>query len=347
MSDCFIIAEAGVNHNGSLDLALALCDAAKEAGADAVKFQTFRTDALLTDGVGLAPYQRRSVQSGDQRDLIRPLELSQDDFVRLYSHADSIGLRFLSTPHDDESLDFLISLGLTVIKVGSGDLVNVPFLRHVGSLGVDVILSTGMGDLGEVELGVHTLEASGAGELTLLHCTTEYPCPFEHVNLRAMQTLRSAFGVAVGYSDHTPGTVVPIAAVALGATVLEKHLTLDRSMPGPDHAASLDPAEFGAMVSAVRQVETALGSARKQPSAPELVTRSVVRKAIVAARPIRRGQVIAAEDLTTKRSGRGVSPEIWDQVVGSVALRDYAVDEPVDLRLEDSRTRPERVVSGD
>ena len=347
VSDCLVIAEAGVNHNGSVDLALALCDAAKQAGADAIKFQTFRTDALLTGGVGLAAYQRRSVRGGDQRDLIRPLELSPDDFMRLHSHAESIGLRFLSTPHDDESLDFLMSLGLTAVKVGSGDLVNVPFLRHVGSLGGDVILSTGMGDLGEVELAVRTLEASGAGRLTLLHCTTEYPCSLEHVNLRAMNTLRDAFDLDVGYSDHTLGTIVPIAAVALGATVLEKHLTLERSMPGPDHAASLDPAEFGVMVSAVRQVETALGSAHKQPAGPELATRSVVRKAIVAARSIRHGQIIAAEDLTTKRSGGGVSPVFWDQVVGSVALRDYATDEPVVLMLGDSRTRLGREGSGD
>ncbi len=337
VSDCLIIAEAGVNHNGRVDLALALCDAAKQAGADAVKFQTFKTDALLAAGVGLADYQRRTAPTGDQRDLIRPLELSFDDFVRIKDYANSIGLRFLSTPHDSESLDFLVSLGLKVIKIGSGDVVNIPFLRHVGSLGVEVILSSGMADLGEVDLAVRTLEASGTGELTLLHCTTEYPCPYECVNLRAMQTLRCAFDLPVGYSDHTLGTAVPVAAVALGATVLEKHFTLDKSMAGPDHAASLEPQDFAAMVLAIRQVETSLGSARKQPCGPETATRSVVRKAIVAARPIRRGQVIVAADLTTKRCEGGLSPTLWDTVVGSVAHRDYDPDETVGLLLDDER----------
>lgn len=334
VGECFIIAEGGVNHNGQVDLALALCDAAKRAGANAIKFQTFKTDALLTAGAKLARYQRRSTASDNQRDLIRPLELGYEDFVRIKSYAESKGLHFLSTPDEDESLEFLVSLGLRFIKIGSGELDNIPFLRHVGSLGVDVILSTGMGTLGEVETAIHTLEFSGAGELTLLHCTSEYPCPYECVNLRAMQTLQHAFGLPVGYSDHTMGTAVPVAAVALGATVLEKHLTLDRSMVGPDHSASLEPADFADMVAAVRQVEVSLGSARKQPCGPEIATRSVVRKSIVAARPIRKGQTIRVEDLVTKRCGIGLSPTLWDRVVGSVAQRDYQPDEPLDVTIE-------------
>ena len=328
-----VIAEAGVNHNGSVELAHRLVDAAAEAGADFVKFQTFRADTLATRTAPKAAYQQRSTGSEQsQFEMLRALELSHDDFRALAAHCAQRSIGFLSTPFDSEAARFLAELPMHWFKVSSGDLTNTPLLRDIAAHGRPVILSTGMADLGEVEQAVRTLEACGlhGGDIALLHCTTEYPAPADEVNLRAMATLRAAFpGVRIGYSDHTEGFDITAAAVALGAEIVEKHFTLDRSLPGPDHRASLEPAELAAMVRMVRRVHAALGDGRKRPSASELPNRDVARKSIVAARAIRKGEVLDATNLAVRRPGTGMSPARWDEVVGTVAARDYERDEGI------------------
>lgn len=327
----FVIAEAGVNHNGSLDLAYRLCDEAKTAGADAVKFQTWKTENIVTRQAAMASYQRDNLKEKrqSQYDMLKRLELQYDDFRDLKRYCDRIGLCFLSTPDDEESLDFLLALGMPFLKVGSGEVTNIPYLRRIGRSGAKVILSTGMATLAEVDVAYRTLLTSGAEEVILLHCTTNYPCPYDEVNLKAMQTLKAAFGCRVGYSDHTQGIAVSIAAVAMGAAVLEKHFTLDNEMEGPDHKASLNPEELREMVQAVRQTELALGDGFKRPKPSEAEISSVVRKRVVARRVIACGEYFTEENLTVKRCSEGLDAVHWDLFMGRQARKNYDVDEPV------------------
>lgn len=351
-----IIAEAGVNHNGSLDLALKLVDAAADAGADVVKFQTFKAENLASRHAAKAEYQTRTTGSAEsQLDMLRRLELSAAAHDAILARCTDRGIRFLSTPFDLESLSFLADhLQVEHIKLGSGELTNAPLLLAVANTGKPLLLSTGMADLGEVELALgvlalgyakkaeHPSRAAFAAayatpdyrtalttKVTLLHCTTEYPAPYAEVNLRAMDTLAAAFGLPVGFSDHTPGIAIPIAAAARGAIVIEKHMTLDRSMAGPDHKASLEPAEFAAMVDGIRQVELALGDGRKQPAPSERKNIEIARKSIVAARAIAAGEIFTTENLAVKRPGSGFSPfRYWD-LLGKPAARGYDPDEPI------------------
>lgn len=330
---CTVIAEAGVNHNGSIELAYRLIDAAAAAGADYVKFQTFRAEALATRAAPKATYQKVTTGQGEsQLEMLKRLELPLEAFADLAAYCAQKHVAFMSTPFDIEAARYLADIGMSTFKVSSGDLTNTPFLRELGGMGRPIILSSGMATLGEVEQAVDTLERAGMPieRVTLLHCTTEYPAPAEEVNLRAMATLRAAFPRAtIGYSDHTQGIDIPIAATALGAQVIEKHFTLDRSMDGPDHKASLEPDELDAMVKAIRRVGAALGDGRKQPTASEIPNRLVARKSIVAARPIARGETFSADNLAARRPGNGLSPTRWDEVVGTTAMRDYAQDEPI------------------
>jgi N,N'-diacetyllegionaminate synthase len=329
-----IIAEAGVNHNGDLARALALVDAAADAGADVVKFQTFRASALTTAAAPKAQYQVAATKdNSSQRDMLAALELDRAAHDTLIAHCQRRGIEFLSTAFDPESLTLLIELGLRRFKIPSGELTNLPFLRRIAATGAPIILSTGMATLGEIEAALNAIEQAGTSRdaVTVLHCTTEYPTAPGDVNLRAMATIRDAFGVAVGYSDHTRGIEVPIAAVALGATMIEKHVTLDCTLPGPDHAASAEPAELAAMVRGIRVIEEALGDGIKRPTRIEQENRVAARKSLVAAVPIRKGELLTAANLAAKRPGSGISPMRWDDVVGRVAARDFLVDEPIEL----------------
>lgn len=328
----YIIAEAGVNHNGSVELAKQLCLAAKEAGADAVKFQTWITEKIITRTVKQADYQLQNTGSEEsQFDMLKKLELSQDQFREIKAYCDEIGIQFASTADEPDSLDFLVDLGIPFIKLGSGEIGNIPYLRYAGSKKMPVILSTGMSTLADVERSVNALREGGAEDITLLHCTTNYPCPYDSVNLRAMNTLGNAFSLPVGYSDHTVGIEVPIAAAAMGATIIEKHFTLNRHLEGPDHLASTEPEEFRAMTTAIRNVEAALGTSRKAPTPAEMKISQVVLKRIVAARPIPAGKLLEPEDLSVKRSDTGLPASVWDLVVGTVAKKDYRVDEGVEF----------------
>lgn len=325
-----IIAEAGVNHNGDLALAKQLVAVAAEAGADLVKFQTFDAGRLVSASAPKAAYQQQTTDAAEsQREMIRRLELSRADHEMLIEECRRHGIGFFSTAFDVESLDMLLALGIDRIKVPSGEITNLPYLRHAGRQGLPLLLSTGMATLGEIDAALETLMLAGTarGSITVLHCNTEYPTPMSDVNLRAMVSLRDAFGVAVGYSDHTPGIEVPTAAVALGASVIEKHFTLDRSLPGPDHRASLEPAELHAMVRAIRNIEEALGDGIKRPTASEAKNRAVARKSLVAARPIRKGEPFDAANVAVKRPGTGISPMRWDEVIGRLAPRDFDADE--------------------
>lgn len=330
MKNVLIIAEAGVNHNGDLELARQLIDAAAAAGADLVKFQTFSANRLVTANARKADYQTRNSGGGEtQHEMLRRLELGPEAHHQLLAHCQARGIGFFSTGFDLESVDFLLDLGLDKFKIPSGEITNLPYLRHVGRHGKEVILSTGMATLGDIEAAIEALEQAGTprDRITVLHCTTEYPTPMNEVNLRAMQSIGEAFGVAVGYSDHTPGIEVAIAAVALGARVIEKHFTLDRNLPGPDHKASLEPGELKAMVSAIRNIETALGDGIKRLTPSEAKNRPIARKSLVAARPIRTGEAFTNENITTKRPGTGISPMRWDEVMGQVAQKDYKEDD--------------------
>lgn len=328
-----IIAEAGVNHNGDLALAKQLVDAAAAAGADFVKFQTFKAERLVTRDAAKAEYQKATSGAHEsQFDMIRRLELSDTMHRELIAHCAARGIAFLSTAFDVESLDLLAGFGLPLVKIPSGEITNLPYLRHVGRMGLPVVISTGMAVLDEVGEALAVLAAAGTPRerVTVLHCTTEYPTPMAEVNLNAMRTIRDTFGVSVGYSDHTPGIEVAIAAAALGASVIEKHFTLDRGLPGPDHQASLEPEELSEMVAAIRNIEAALGDGIKRPTPSELRNRPVARKSIVAARPIAAGEVLTVENLTVKRPGTGVSPMRWDEILGTTAARDYRADEAID-----------------
>lgn len=334
MEHVFIIAEAGVNHNGDLALARQLVDAATAAGADAVKFQTFVADQLVTKTADRAAYQKQNM-GGDETQyaMLKRLELTHDMHRALIQYCAERHIRFLSTPFSIASAELLRDLGLTTWKIPSGEITNLPFLRFIGSLCQDVILSTGMADHAEVQAACDVLVAAGTSKnrITVLHCHTEYPTEMRDVHLRAMGTLRDQLGVRVGYSDHTLGIEVPIAAAALGATVIEKHLTLDRTMAGPDHKASLEPDEFATMVTAIRRVTEALGSHEKKPTEREIPLRAVARKSIVAARPIRAGEILTEENITVKRPGTGVSPMQWDAVLGQRAVRDFDTDDLITL----------------
>jgi len=328
----YIIAEAGVNHNGQLDIALKLCDAAKEAGVDAVKFQTWKTENIVTAQARQAAYQTENTGVEEsQYDMLKKLELSYDHFRYIQDYCKKIGIDFLSTPDEEESLEFLVNLGLPLIKVGSGEVTNIPYLRTIGSQKKTVILSTGMSNLAQVATAYDTLLTAGAPSVALLHCTTNYPCPVDEVNLKAMCTLRDAFKCQVGYSDHTMGLEVPVAAVALGAEIIEKHFTLDRNMEGPDHKASLEPAELKTMVRQIRNIEAALGDGIKRPNKSESENAKVVQKSILAKRPIKKGEVLTEDNLVAKRAGSGIGSVYWDVIVGTKALQDYDIDEPIKL----------------
>ena len=328
----YIIAEAGVNHNGKLDLALKLCDAAKEAGVDAVKFQTWKTENIVTARARQAAYQTENTGVEEsQFDMLKKLELSYDHFRYIQDYCKKIGIDFLSTPDEEESLEFLVSLGLPFIKVGSGEVTNIPYLRKIASCGKPVILSTGLSTLAQVATAYDTLLQAGAPTVSLLHCTTNYPCPYDEVNLRAMQTLKDAFKCQVGYSDHTMGTEIPVAAVAMGAEIIEKHFTLDRTMEGPDHKASLEPAELKLMVEQIRHSEVAMGDGIKRPNKSEAENAKVVQKSILAKRPIKMGEKLTEEMLTVKRAGAGISASLWDNVIGAYAIKDFDIDEPIVL----------------
>jgi N,N'-diacetyllegionaminate synthase len=329
-----IIAEAGVNHNGDISRAHRLIDAAAEAGADLVKFQTFSADRLATESATKARYQAASSGEGEsQFAMLRRLELDRGMHESLIAHCKTRGIQFFSTGFDPQSVDLLAELGADRFKIPSGEITDLPYLRHVGRYGKPVILSSGMATLGEIEAALAVLQASGTPRerITVLHCTTEYPTPMADVNLRAMLTIRDAFGVAVGYSDHTLGIEVAIAAAALGAVVIEKHFTLDRGLPGPDHPASLEPGELKAMVAAIRNIEQALGDGRKWPSASEAKNKPIARKSLVATRAIRAGENFNAANIAAKRPGTGVSPMRWDEVIGRKAPRDFAADELIEL----------------
>jgi N,N'-diacetyllegionaminate synthase len=329
-----IIAEAGVNHNGDIAVAKRLIEVAAEAGVDMVKFQTFSADRLATSSASKAEYQAQTTcESESQHAMLRRLELSSEMHAALIEHCRQHDIRFFSTGFDVESLDFLVGLGLDLIKIPSGEITNLPYLRRVAAHGKPVILSTGMASLGDIESALAVLEAGGIGRerITVLHCNTDYPTPMTDVNLRAMCNIGQAFDVAVGYSDHTAGIEVAIAAVALGATVIEKHFTLDRNLSGPDHAASLEPDELKAMVAAIRNIELALGDGIKRASPSEAKNMPIARKSLVASRPIRAGEAFTAENITAKRPGTGVSPMRWDEVIGRMATRDYAPDELISL----------------
>ncbi len=318
-----IIAEAGVNHNGSYDLACKLVDAAKDAGADIIKFQTFKAKNLVTDDAPKADYQKKTTGEATQQSMLEKLELSYEDFVRLKAYCDHIGITFLSTPFDMESVGFLDELGIPFWKIPSGEITNYPYLVALAKTGRPIVMSTGMCDMQEIRDAVVVLKENGATDIKLLHCNTEYPTPMEDVNLRAMATMREAFGYEVGYSDHTQGIEVPIAAVAMGATIIEKHFTLDRNMEGPDHKASLEPHELKQMVQFIRNIEIALGSGVKQPSPSEKKNRAVARKSIVARRDIAAGEAFTEENLTTKRPGSGISPMRWTEILGTKSERAY------------------------
>ncbi len=329
----FIIAEAGVNHNGSFELARKLIDVAVDAGADAVKFQTFNAEKVVSKYAPKAEYQKKTTTADEsQLEMVKKLELDKVAHEELLAYCRTRNIQFLSTPFDLESIDLLNKLGLEIFKIPSGEITNLPYLRKIGALKKEIILSTGMANLGEIEAALDVLTGAGAElkDITVLHCNTEYPTPFEDVNLRAMLTIKAAFpGVQVGYSDHTLGIEIPIAAVAMGATVIEKHFTLDKNMEGPDHRASLEPDELKVMVHAIRNIEKALGNGIKKPSPSELKNKPIARKSIVATRNIRKGEPFTEENLTVKRPGTGISPMRWDEVIGRKAEKDYQEDEEI------------------
>ncbi|MCL2365882.1 MAG: N-acetylneuraminate synthase [Oscillospiraceae bacterium] len=328
----YIIAEAGVNHNGSIKLAKELVDAAKDAGADCIKFQTFIPEKLVSKSAIKADYQK--VQTGhneSQLDMLRNLALSYDEFRQLHAYCGQKGIEFLSTPFDNESVEFLHSLGMATWKIPSGEITNLPFLVKIANFGQRVILSTGMSSFDEVRQTVDILRKNGADNLTVLHCTTEYPAPFADVNLTAMTTMGNHLNVPIGYSDHTQGYEVAVAAAALGASVIEKHFTLDKTMVGPDHKASLDPMELAHMINAIRNVEEAMGTGIKEVTQSEIRNIAVARKSIVAKRDIRSGEVFTVDNITVKRPGTGISPMKWFDVLGASAIRNFEEDELIEI----------------
>ena len=328
----YIIAEAGVNHNGDVHIAKQLCLAAKNAGADAVKFQTWITDNIITKNVKQADYQTENTGKDEsQYDMLKKLELTFDQFREIKEYCEEIGSEFASTADDEESLDFLVDLGIPFIKVGSGDVGNISYLRYIGSKKRPVILSTGMSTLADVEVSLKALRDGGATDIKLLHCTTNYPCPFDSVNLKAMDTLHNAFGLEVGYSDHTVGIEVPVSAVARGAIIIEKHFTLDCNMEGPDHLASTEPEEFKKMVDSIRNIEKALGTGIKQPTEAEKDISKVVLKRIVAKQTIHEGETITEKSICVKRNEKGLPASAWDIIIGTKARRTFDTDEGIEI----------------
>lgn len=327
----YIIAEAGVNHNGNFEVACKLVDAAKDAGVDCIKFQTFKSKNLVSHNAQKAEYQKDTTGGGSQAEMLKKLELNYDEFLALKDYCDKVGICFLSTPFDFESIDFLNSINIQFWKIPSGEITNYPYLVALATTGKPVVMSTGMCEMAEIIAAIDVLRNNGTKDIKLLHCNTEYPTPFEDVNLRAMQTMRDSLGLDVGYSDHTKGIEVPVAAVALGATVIEKHFTLDRNMEGPDHKASLEPDELKAMVSSIRHIEQALGNGDKIPSPSEKKNIAVVRKSIVAKTDIKEGDIFSENNVTVKRPGTGISPMRWLEVIGTKAVRDFEEDELIEL----------------
>jgi len=331
MGKVLIIAEAGVNHNGSVGTAKRLIDEAKECGADIVKFQTAKLDSVVSKSAQMAEYQKENIgKEESQKEMLKKLLLPFEDFVLLSEYCKEIGVQFLSTPFDIESIRFLNDLQY-IWKIPSGEITNYPYLVEIARTGKDIILSTGMSTLDEVDAALEILRTNDSGKTTLLHCTTNYPTPYEDVNLRAMLTMKEHCGCPVGYSDHTRGIEVPIAAVAMGATVIEKHFTLDRNMEGPDHKASLEPDELRSMVTAIRNIEDAMGSGVKEPSESEKTNMAVVRKSIIASTAIKAGELLTVENLTTKRPGTGINPMRWNEVLGTRAIRDFEEDELIEI----------------
>ncbi len=334
MGKVFVIAEAGVNHNGSLRLARKMVAAAARAGADAVKFQTFRADELVSANSPKAPYQQRTTSADEnQLEMLQRLELKEEAFKSLIKYCHSQRISFISSPFDLPSIELLSRLGVRTLKIPSGEITNVPYLRKIGALKKKIILSTGMATLAEIKQALVLLKRAGTRkkDIIVLHCHSEYPTPMNLVNLKVMPALKKALGVEVGYSDHTVGIEIPIAAAALGAMVIEKHFTLSRKLKGPDHQASIEPSELAAMVRAIRNVEKALGNTVKKPSAAEKINMRVVRKSIVAAGDIFRGEKFSEQNLTLKRPGTGLSPLLWDKVLGLTARRDFRKDELITL----------------
>ncbi|WP_129597529.1 N-acetylneuraminate synthase [Anaerophilus nitritogenes] len=328
----YVIAEAGVNHNGSLKLAKMMVDKAKEAGADCIKFQTFISKNIVSKNAQKAEYQKYHTDENEsQFDMLKKLELSFDEFVELIEYCREKDIEFLSTAFDFDSIDFLNSLNMKKWKIPSGDITNLPYLMKIAKLGKPVILSTGMSTMEDIKVAISVLKENGSGEITVLHCTTEYPTPYEDVNLKAMKTIEAEFDVSVGYSDHTRGIEIPIAAIAMGANVIEKHFTLDRNMEGPDHKASLEPIELKAMVTAIRNVEIAIGSGEKKPAKSEIKNMEIARKSIIASRKISKGEVFTEVNITVKRPGSGISPMRWFDVIGKIATRNFEEDELIEL----------------
>lgn len=327
-----IIAEAGVNHNGRLDLALKMVDEAKRAGADIVKFQTAIPERVISRYADKAEYQKETTGNEEsQLEMCRRIHLKLSDYDIIKEYCEEVGIEFLSTPFDLESIDYLEKLGMKLWKIPSGEITNLPYLIKIAKTGKPVIMSTGMAELKEVEEAVNVLKEGGAGEITLLHCTTEYPAPFDSVNLKAMNTLRKKLGTKVGYSDHTTGIEVVVAAVSLGATVIEKHFTLNRNLEGPDHKASLEPEELEVMVNKIRIIEKALGDGVKRVAEAEKKNIAIARKSIVAAKDIKKGEILSEDNITTKRPGNGISPMQWFEVLGTEAIRDFGEDELIEV----------------
>ncbi|MCL2424816.1 MAG: N-acetylneuraminate synthase [Oscillospiraceae bacterium] len=327
-----IIAEAGVNHNGCIKLAKKMIDEAKKAGVDYVKFQTFTPESLVSKRADKAEYQKKETGSEEnQLDMIRRLALSHDDFIELSVYCRQVDIKFLSTAFDLDSVEFLCDLNMSAWKIPSGEITNLPYLIKIASFNMPIILSTGMSNMQEVKDAVAVLKENGSGEITILHCTTEYPAPYVDVNLRAIEMIRNEIGVSVGYSDHTEGIEVSIAAVALGAKIIEKHFTLDKKMQGPDHKASLEPHELSDMVKAIRNIEKAMGSGEKVVSPSERKNIDVARKSIVAKCNITKGDVFTEKNIAAKRPGNGVSPMRWFEVLGTYAIRDFEEDELIEL----------------
>jgi N,N'-diacetyllegionaminate synthase len=327
-----IIAEAGVNHNGDISLAKKMIEVAASAGADIVKFQTFKSESLVTKSATKAEYQKQTTGStGSQLDMLKKLELNPSQHIELIDACAEHNIQFLSTPFDMESVDYLESLNLKRWKIPSSEITNLPYLIKIAKTGKPVILSSGMSTMEEIRTAIDTLKSNGTGEIALLHCNSEYPTPFKDANLRAILTLKDAFNVPVGYSDHTPGIEAAIAAVALGAIIVEKHFTLDKKMEGPDHPASLEPHELNEMVRAIRNIEEALGTGEKTPSLSEKKNIAIARKSIVAKRNIQKGEILTEDNITTKRPGTGISPMRWFEVLGNNTIRDFKEDEFIEL----------------
>ncbi|RDU73855.1 N-acetylneuraminate synthase [Helicobacter anseris] len=335
MQRTLIIAEAGVNHNGDLNLAKRLIEVAKESGADIIKFQTGKPENVISRFAPKAQYQIENTKNSqeNQLEMVKKLALRDDDWTTLIQHCKKVGIEFLSTPFDFESIELLDKLGIQTFKIPSGEITNLPYLRKIGKFNKNIILSTGMSNLGEIETAISILTDAGTKRenITILHCNTEYPTPMQDVNLKAMQTIANAFHLPVGYSDHTQGIHIPIAAVAMGAKVIEKHFTLDKNMDGPDHKASLEPHELKEMIRCIREIEVALGNGIKQESESEKKNKPIARKSIVANRVIKAGEVFSEENLYVKRPANGLSPMEWDNVIGKIAKRDFVEDEIIIL----------------